>query len=296
VFAALGLFAGLVTTWTSKSEVGARYRTATISRLGVMGVAFVAYVYIIAKFDGAYSLVGTSYVPNATAFATMAPRYMEWGVSVPLLVVELLCVTTLFGDSLRRTRAFAVTCTFLMIFTGYLGAIVFDDENSAVPLLVWGGISCVFWIIVTLVLIRAVRRSMATLTPDSGVLLRKAAVVLLSGWVVYPIIYAIQIFAFGGQWTATIQIALCLADVGVKVGFGTLVHRVAKLRTAEDVRAGSDVHPEAIWISSQKQSDAGSPREVYIADDSVVHQRRSKPAESYAVASADEVAHLSEFD
>jgi hypothetical protein len=49
------------------------------------------------------------------------------------------------------------------------------------------------------------------------------------------------------------------------------------------VRAGDDVHPEAIWISSVKQSDAGLPREVYLADEALVHRRRTKPPLSEAV-------------
>ncbi|MDF2442770.1 MAG: hypothetical protein JWR01_973, partial [Subtercola sp.] len=71
----------------------------------------------------------------------------------------------------------------------------------------------------------------------------------------------------------------------IKLGFSTLTHRVAKLRTAEDVRAGDDVHPESIWISSVKQSDAGVPREVYLADGASVHDRRAKPPMAAAVAS-----------
>ena len=71
----------------------------------------------------------------------------------------------------------------------------------------------------------------------------------------------------------------------MKLGFSGLIHRAAKLRTAEDVRAGEDIHPEAIWITSVKQSDAGVPREVYLAPDLTVHAPRYAPATQSAVAS-----------
>ena len=87
-----------------------------------------------------------------------------------------------------------------------------------------------------------------------------------------------------GSGTTTIQIALCLADVVVKVGFAKLIHRVAMLRTAEDVRAGNDVHPEAIWISSVKQSDAGRPREVFLAEATTINPTRTMPPGASAVA------------
>ena len=63
------------------------------------------------------------------------------------------------------------------------------------------------------------------------------------------------------------------------------VKGVAKLRTAEDVWAEGDVHPESIWISSVKQSDAGTSREVYLAAGSLSHVRRPTPPTDAAVAS-----------
>jgi hypothetical protein len=80
------------------------------------------------------------------------------------------------------------------------------------------------------------------------------------------------------------QVAFTVSDVVVKILFGNLILRVAKLRTAEDVRAGEDVHPESIWISSVKQSDAGRPREVYLEPASVMHQRRNPAPHLAAVA------------
>jgi bacteriorhodopsin len=153
----------------------------------------------------------------------------------------------------------------------------------------------VFWIAVTVLIIRAVRASHELLTVQSANLLSHATVLLLSGWVIYPLVFLIQIFGSGGTWATTMQVALCVADVVVKLGFSGIIHRVAQLRTAEDVRAGEDVHPEAIWISSEKQSDAGAAREVYLDADSVVHLRRVKPAESSAVASPFE-RDTSDFD
>nr|WP_172582514.1 hypothetical protein [Subtercola boreus] len=47
-----------------------------------------------------------------------------------------------------------------------------------------------------------------------------------------------------------ITFTFTVADVVVKLGFSTQIHRVAKPWTAEDVRAGYNDHPESIWISS----------------------------------------------
>ncbi|WP_213815331.1 bacteriorhodopsin [Glaciihabitans sp. dw_435] len=283
VIAALALSVGIVRTTMTMGEVGPRYRTAAIARLGVLTVAFLSYLLLVINFQFGYELTDAGYVPTATSITTFLPRYMEWTVSVPLLTIELLAVCALVGERLRRTRVIAATGALLMIFAGFLGLVIGEGEDQG-QLIIWGAVSCVFWILTNVVLIRAVRASLPQLTPAAAQLLRTATILLLSGWIIYPAVYTVQIFAFGGQWTTTMQVALSLADVIVKLGFGGLVHRIAKLRTAEDVRAGVDIHAESIWISSEKVSDAGKPSEVFLAEGAAIHQRR-EPQTFHSVAS-----------
>lgn len=286
IIATLALFAGFVRTWITQGELGARYRSAVVARLGVMGVAFLSYLYMLINLHLGYDLTAVGYAPNASAINAMVPRFMEWSLTVPLLSVELLTVCTLVGAAARRTRIWAMGGGFLMIFTGYVGAVVIDGGTSLTALLVWGSLSAGFWILTMTVLIRQVRRSLPELTVESAGLLRSATIVLLAGWFVYPIMFMIPMLGSGGAWTTAMQIGYSVADIFVKVVFCGLVHRIAKLRTAEDVRAGLDVHPEAIWISSVKQSDAGKPREVFLADATTVHHRRPEPPLSEAVPAA----------
>ncbi|MHC5795665.1 bacteriorhodopsin [Lacisediminihabitans sp. FW035] len=283
VIAGLALFAGFLRTWTTRNEVGSRYRGAVVARLSITIVASLSYVLIVTEFLRGYDVTGTGYRPNAEAILAFAPRFMDWSITVPLLTVELLAVCTLVGAAARRAQWFAGGGAFLMIFSGFLGAFILGGGEDTAQLLVWGAISCVFWIFTTLLLLRSVRASVPHLTPEAARLLRQATGVLLGGWVIYPLVYLIQVFGFGGGWTTTMQVALCVTDVVVKIGFGGLIHRIAKLRTAEDVRAGDDVHPESIWISSVKQSDAGAPREVYLAEGASIHPRRGRPPLSAAV-------------
>ncbi len=284
VIAGLALFAGFLRTWTTRSEVGARYRSAVVARLSVMIVASLSYVLIVVEFLRGYDRAGTVYRPNAEAILAFAPRFMDWSITVPLLTVELLAVCVVAGSLARRTQWLAAAGGFLMIFSGFLGAFIVGGGEDKTQLLFWGTVSGVFWIFTTVILVRSVRRSTGSLSPESGTVLRQAAILLLGGWVIYPLVFLIPVFAFGGGWTTTMQITLSVADIVVKIGFGGLIHRVAKMRTAEDVRAGEDVHPESIWISSVKLSDAGAAREVYLAEGATIHPRRTRPLSNYAVA------------
>jgi bacteriorhodopsin len=286
VIAGLALFAAFLRTWITRNEVGPRYRGAVVARLGVTIVASLSYALIVLEFLRGYDKTSTGYRPNTEAILAFAPRFMDWSITVPLLTAELLAVCAVVGALARRTQWMAAGGAFLMIFSGFLGAFIIGGGEDTAQLVLWGAISSVFWVFTTVVLVRCVRRSTAALTTQSATVLRRATVLLLAGWAIYPLVFLIQIFAVGGGWTTTMQIALSVTDIVVKIGFGGLIHRVAKLRTAEDVRAGEDVHPESIWISSVKQSDAGAAREVYLADGAAIHPRRAKPPWGSAVASA----------
>ncbi|CAN5329813.1 hypothetical protein BH09ACT1_BH09ACT1_20230 [soil metagenome] len=284
--AALALLSGLIRTIVTRHEVGARYRPAVVARLTVTAIATLSYLLILISFSTGYHRVGSEFVPNPGALLTFATRYMDWSVTVPLLTIELLAICAIAGVAARRAQYLAMSFAFLMVFAGFVGAFLVDSSTIG-PMLLWGAISSVFWFATVFVLVRAVRTSLASLTPASATTIRQATVLLLSSWVIYPVVYCIPFFVGGGAATTTIQVLLCAADVAVKIGFGGLTHHAAKLRTAEDVRAGDDVHHEAIWISSVKQSDAGSPREVYLAQGSAVHVTRVKPPTAAAVADSD---------
>ena len=282
LLAGLALLFGFVRAYVTRGEVGPRYRKATIARLGVMGIAGLAYVLMIAIYLTGYESTDAGWVPSELAVDLTTVRFVEWSLTVPLLCAELLAVATLLGPVARRARYLAMTLSFLMIFTGFLGVVVFAESGLRVSL-IWFGIGCAFWIATNVVLVRALRASLPGLTPEAATLFQQASVLLLAGWTVYPVVVLVQLFTEGGAWTAATLIALTVADVVIKVGFGGLIHRVAKLRTAEDVRAGQDVHPESIWISSVKQSDAGVAGEVFLAEGSAVHETRTRPLGDAAV-------------
>ncbi len=292
----LVLSAGFVRAIVTRGEVGVRYRSATVARLAVLGAASTSYLFLIITFVFGYDSTSTGWAPNELAVNTFAVRYPDWSLTVPLLCAELLAVTTLTGFVYKRTQYLAIGLAFTMIFTGFLGTVVIDGGTNPGATSIWFAVAVVFWLLTNVVLIRAVRSSVSGLTPEAGRLLRNATILLLSGWVIYPVVSLIHLFAFGGEWTTTIQVVLCIADIVVKVGFSTIIHDVAKLRTAEDVRAGEDLHPEAIWIASVKQSDAGQAPEVVLEQSRIVHSARTRPPSSSALGmSAEEAQTMPDF-
>ncbi|TFV48159.1 rhodopsin [Blastococcus sp. TF02A-35] len=258
--AGFALFAYFVYSWNSLGEVSPRYRPSVLAGLCLSGVAMLAYLLLYIDWDTGFRLAGEVYVPNEEARTTEGTRYIDWSVTVPLLTVELLAVCSVAGSAARKLRFRTMAAAFLMIVTGYMGAQVLSEGRDTTALVVWGLISTAFFVYLYVALIGAVRAALPTMGAEAGASLRNATILLLSSFGVYPLVYAVPVFAdVTPAWFTAMQVGYSVADVVAKVGFGVLTHKVAKLRTAEDVRKGVDTHPEAVWSSHVHKSDAVLP-------------------------------------
>lgn len=265
VVAGLALLAMLVRTWVVRGEISGRFRPAIAASLGVLLVAFLSYVVLVVKFDLGYDRVGSLWVPNDDAIWTWSMRYMDWSVTVPLLIVELIAVSSLRGRQIARTRAAGVVAAFAMIAAGYLGGVAVGDGQDRTALLVWGLISSVCFATVYLLVIVTVLRSLPALPTMARPAYRNAMIVLMSTWFVYPIVFGLQGATTGGAWATAAQLLFCAADVVAKVVFGLQIQKVAKLRTAFDVQAGLEAHAETLWMDGERHSDAHAPVSVELS-------------------------------
>lgn len=255
VVAGLALGATLLRMAATRRDVTPRYRPATLTGMQVTAVAFTSYVLIAVLFLLGYDRSGTLWRPNDAAMMSWAARFMDWSVSVPLLVIELVAVSSLAGPVARRFRLVGASAAFLMIALGFVGGVVVEGGTDPVALAIWGGVSSVFFAVLYVVVIITVVRSLPSMPPSARSPYRSAMLVLLVVWFVYPVVFGLQGQVWGGPWTTGEQLALCAADVVAKVGYGTLLARVARIRSASDVHAGLDTHPDSIWLDQRKLSD-----------------------------------------
>jgi len=260
VVAGLALGAYAIKSWVSRSEVGPRYRPAVYASLCITAVAFLSYVVLVLKFDLGYDPTGSGdWEPNSDAILSYIPRFMDWSVTVPLLMVELIAVSALAGARARRVRFIGVASAFGMIFTGYLGGVVVNGGEDLGALWLWGLISSAFMVILYVLMVYVLVATKRVVSRETGTVYRNAVILLMVVWFAYPVVYAFHGYQQGGEWTTAMQVILSAADIVAKVGFGVMIHKVAKLRTAEDVAKGEDEHPESIWTSSVKRASALLP-------------------------------------
>lgn len=240
------LLAGWVYSLATREELSKRWRPAAVASTLICLVAFVSYVAITLELIFGYRDVAGVFMPKPGTVITQL-RYIDWTITVPLLMVEFLAVSTIAAGRSVWLRFGAMASAFLMIVTGFFGVIdVGSGSAGTAELLIWGAISTVFFIPLYVILIGALRATRPTVSAATYTSLRNAAILLLSVFGVYPLVYLIPLWAGAGDrgWALTVQLAFSVADVTAKVGFGALVHKVAKLRTAEDAATESGSMPD----------------------------------------------------
>lgn len=253
--AALCLVAMLTRMWSARREVGDRYRPAVHASVAVCAVAFLSYLLLAVELRTGYTREGGVWVPGPEAIGTWTARFIDWTVSVPLLVVEIVAVSALIGRGAARAKWIGCGAAVLMVALGFVGSIVIGGGADFGALLGFGLASSACFLVVDAVVVVTVLRSLPVLPAAARAPMTAAMVVLLVVWFVYPVAYGLQGVVSGGAWTVTEHLLLSGADVAAKVAFGLLVLRVARIRTAADVLAQDDVHPESIWIEQQRQSE-----------------------------------------
>jgi bacteriorhodopsin len=210
-----------------RGNVARQYRGAlTLSALVVL-VAGYHYFRIFESWQGAFTLIDGMYVATGEPFND-AYRYIDWLLTVPLLVAELVAVL-----ALSRARTTSLTlrlgiAAFLMVALGYPGEVADDNTVRAI----WGAISTLPFLYILYVLFGELGGAIQKQTGQARVLVRNTRLLLLATWGFYPLVYMIPFLGETGAATLVgIQVGYAIADVAAKCGYGVMIYSIAKAKT-----------------------------------------------------------------
>jgi hypothetical protein len=205
----------------------------------VLTIASLSYALLIYKFADSFQLLPGPQVlwgPTGSALFKLPFRYIDWAMTVPLLVVELVGASSLAGSRGYRLRSIGVVAAFLMIFSGWLGAQGIDNGYSLQARVLWGLISGVFFVIVYAIVIYTLRRSFPELQPGTGRFFRGAVYTLMASWFVYPVLYSLGGMTGNADLVVGTQIAYSVADIFAKVGFTLFIVAVLVRRSKAEAQ------------------------------------------------------------
>lgn len=230
-FAVAAMFGSFAFFVMAQKIVGEKYRISMMVSSLVVLIAGYHYFRIMGSWESAYALIDGSYQPTGKPFND-AYRYVDWLLTVPLLLVELVLVLNLkqgkTGPMLRNLIIAAV----LMIGLGYPGEI----SNDFVTRNIWGVLSTIPFIYILVVLWGQLGQQLEGSSEKVKTLFTNTRWLLLATWGFYPIAYALG--TWGGmdspEAVVAVQVGYTIADVTAKALYGVMIFVIAYQKSVED--------------------------------------------------------------
>jgi len=221
--------------------VSRRYRTALCISGLVTLIAFYHYLRIFNSFVEAYTFVpvteaSTEYAVTASGQPfNDAYRYMDWLLTVPLLLIELLLVMDLDKPTETALSVKLGGAAALMILLGYPGEITLDH-----------GTRWLYWFLAMLpfsyivwTLFVGLKQAVDKQDPAARSLVSAARYVTVISWCTYPIVYVLPMLGFDTSTQALvgIQVGYSISDFVSKCVVGLMVTKIGMAKSKAD---GSD--------------------------------------------------------
>lgn len=219
-FAAATLF-----FWFGRSQVSHHYKTAlTITGL-VTFIALYHYWRIFDSWGQTYEVVNGVVTATGVEF-NRAYRYVDWLLTVPLLLIELILVMRLsqaetVSKSLKLGGAAA-----LMILLGYPGEV---SEGIDSTRLVFGALSMIPFLYIVYALYTSLGEAIERQQQSVRGLIRLARNLTVVSWFFYPVVYFLPFVLSmnGGTSIAVIELGYTIADITAKAVFGLVIYAIA---------------------------------------------------------------------
>ena len=222
---------GFVYFLHARERVAPRYRTAPVLSMCVMLASGYLFYRLGQSWDTAFRQDGTQMVPTGNRFDG-GLRYVNWLVTVPVLLCQVLFAFDLARRRVLQLRAVLITAGLLMVLTGYVGQFRLGRDDAWA--LGWGAVSTVPFIVLLATLIPLLRRQSHLLPAEAGTTMRHLVWVFLGFWGLYPLAYLVPVVSASTEGVVVSQALFTAADIGSKVFYGALLAKVLRLRSAAD--------------------------------------------------------------
>lgn len=219
-----------------RNTVAPAYRTAVTVSAMVCSIAAYHYFRIFENFRDAYpggASTTAAHILSSVRF-NEGYRYVDWLLTVPLLLVETIAVLALAKSEQKSLLWKLVPAATAMIILGYPGEVA----NSNGPRVVWGLLSTIPFLYVVYVLFKELGASLERQPADVRHTVSMLRLAILGLWGVYPIAYLFPVFGgsfFGGEGGFVLrQSGYSIADILAKAAFGLVIFKIAKAKSAYD--------------------------------------------------------------
>jgi bacteriorhodopsin len=217
--------------------VNDRYKSAVMISGLVTFIAAYHYIRIFDSWVGAYDYHGVpdGEPPKLTGIPfNDAYRYMDWLLTVPLLLIEILLVMKLDDHTFHEKAVSAGIGSALMIVSGYYGELTISGDMT--PRWMCWLVSMTFFLHIVYDLL--VGLSSATAKEDDPKIkgkIKTALVMTVISWCTYPIVYVLPMLKISAaEAVVSIQVGYCVSDIISKCGVGLLIYQISYAKSGKD--------------------------------------------------------------
>jgi len=242
-FSLASMMATTLYLWLRAFAVRDQYRSAVIISGLVTFIAAYHYFRIFNSWVEAYSYSPAKVIDGAMEIADPtlsgvpfndAYRYMDWLLTVPLLLLEILLVMKLDAATFSKKAWILGAGSALMIVSGYYGELVVTGDLT--PRWHCWCLSMLFFLYIVYELLVGLAAATAS-EPDVGVAgkIRTAQVMTVISWCTYPVVYLLPWFGSSGATTVvSIQIGYCISDIVSKCGVGLMIYQITYAKSSKE--------------------------------------------------------------
>jgi len=218
--------AGALYFWLQRTTVQVKYQTAMTVAGIICAVACFHYwrmsnIYL----EGVASLFDDNGARIAGATIKRFPtayRYIDWLITVPLLVMEFPLLLNLGkkGNEIFKGLLF---WALVMLVTAWIAE---ESATGSQQWWTWYVVSCGAWLYIVYMLFTKVTEAMATAPAGIQESLKIMRLFVLIGWVIYPVGFLMALAGANGEsWR---EVCYNVADVINKVFFGLVCYQGVK--------------------------------------------------------------------
>ena len=230
-FGLISMLACTVYTLVSQQRVLAKYRNALVMSSMVTFIAGYHYLRIFDSFKHA-STNGKVLLDGSKDSFNEAYRYVDWLLTVPLLLVEVVAVLALTAAVSKSLIMRLVPASAAMIALGYPGEIA-TGANAQNTQYIFGVLSTIPFLYILYVLFVELGKSLDRQPEGVAKSISNLRLLLIATWGVYPIAYILGMGEGAmteGQFVG-VQVGYTIADVLAKCVFGLTIFKIARMKS-----------------------------------------------------------------
>jgi len=247
LFTLASMVASTIFFWMKVPKIAGKYQPALLIAGLVTFIAAYTYIRIFNSWKGAYEYkISPCHGEECPSVATAVPqltgvpfndayRYLDWLLTVPMILIEIVLTMKLDLPEARSTCIKLGVSSALMIILGYPGESIIQADQLHMRWVFWALAMIPFLFVVQTMLIGLKAATKSETKESVRTLISNAQRVTVISWLTYPVVYIFPMIGFSGaSAVVAIQVGYGVSDVISKCGVGFIIYAIASAKTAQD--------------------------------------------------------------